>query len=248
MNDNCKNEVTTSPDASISSSKKSDNPYCLWCWVVTCIFCGFIAALFIAAVFLSLIISLTDPVMELQCEKIERQLSNGESSSWGITSAAASILSQDDTGTTLIMPCDGIALDEIGNEYQVDGSYKLSCNPPVTFNYVTSIKTWRADHCCTYPDWKYSKRNYGYSKAEGDWSCFMCDNCCKSSVTCETTPLQLKFCIWIENFDRKLYVNGVTLDDIDWTTQMTLQTSPMSSTPYGFWRNDSSVFIADSNW
>jgi hypothetical protein len=58
----------------------------------------------------------------------------------------------------------------------------------------------------------------------------------------------LEFCVWIENFDRKLYVNGVTLDDVDLTTQMTLQTSPMSSTPYGFWRNDSSVFIADSNW
>jgi hypothetical protein len=29
---------------------------------------------------------------------------------------------------------------------------------------------------------------------------------------------------------------------------MTLQTSPMSTTPYGFWRNESSVFVCDSNW
>jgi hypothetical protein len=90
--------------------------------------------------------------MEPQYEKIEHQLSNGESSSWGVISAAASILNQDESGTTLVIPCEGIALDEIGNKYQVDGSYKLSCNPPVTFNYVTSIKAWRADHCCTYPD------------------------------------------------------------------------------------------------
>jgi hypothetical protein len=151
---------TTSSDPS-SVSKKSDSPYCLWCWVVVCIFCGFVAALFIAAVFLSLIISLTEPVMEPQCEKIERQLSNGE------TSTSISILGQDEEGTTVIMPCDGIAVDEIGNEYQGDGAYKLSCDPPVTFNYVTSIRTWRADHCCTYPDWKYEKRNHGYSKTEG---------------------------------------------------------------------------------
>jgi hypothetical protein len=63
-----------------------------------------------------------EPVMELQYEKIERQLSNGESSSWGHVSAAASIYAQDESGTTLVMPCDGIARDEIGNEYQVQGA------------------------------------------------------------------------------------------------------------------------------
>jgi hypothetical protein len=240
-------KLASSPDASISSPKKSDNPYCLWCWIVVCIFCGFIAALFIAAVFLSLIISLTEPVMKPQCEKLERQLSNGETSVWGVSSTAVSILSQDEDGTTLIMPCDGIAVDEIGNEYQVDGAYKISCNSPVTFNYVTGIKTWRTDHCCSYPSWKYSNRNHGYSKAEGGWSCFLCDNCCRASVTFETTPLQLEFCVWVENFDRKLYINGVVLDET-WTTQMTLQTSPVSSAPYGFWRNDSSVFIDTSDW
>jgi hypothetical protein len=111
------------------------------------------------------------------------------------------------------MPCDGIALDEIGNEYQVDGAYKLSCSPLVSFDYVTSIKTWRADHCCTYPDWKYEKRNHGYRSAEGGWGCFWCDNCCKSSVTCETTPIKLEFCEWIENFNRCLRINGEVIDE-----------------------------------
>jgi hypothetical protein len=179
---------------------------------------------------------------------MEGQLSNGDSSTWGVSSSAISILSQDDDGSTVIMPCDGIAVDEIGNEYQVDGANKLNCNPPTTFNYVTSIKTWRADHCCTCPDWKYSKRDHGFSKAEGSWSCFWSDNCCRASVMCETTPVQLEYCTWLENFVRKLYVNGLTLDEFNWTTQMILQTSPMSTTPYGFWRNESSVFVCDSNW
>jgi hypothetical protein len=78
---------TTSSDSS-SISRKSDNQYCLWCWVVVCIFCGFVEALSIATVFLSLIVSLTEPVMEPQCEKIERQLSNGETSTWGVSSSA----------------------------------------------------------------------------------------------------------------------------------------------------------------
>jgi hypothetical protein len=133
---------STSSDSSDSSAKKSENPFCLRIWVIICIFCGFLAALFIAAVFLSLMVSLTDPVMEPQCEKIQPQLSNGDSSTWGVSSSAISILSQDDEGTTVIMPCDGIAVDEIGNEYQMNGAYKLNCYPPTTFNYVTSIKTW----------------------------------------------------------------------------------------------------------
>jgi hypothetical protein len=139
----------SSSDSSSCNAKKSDNSYCLWFWVIICIFCGFLAALFIAAVFLSLIISLIDPVLEP--EKIERQLSNNDSSStaWCVSSAAASIINQDEFGTTLIMPCEGIALDEVGNEYQIDGSYKLVCNPPVAFNYVTSVVTWYTDHCCT---------------------------------------------------------------------------------------------------
>jgi hypothetical protein len=135
-----------------------------------------------------------EPVMEPQCEKIERQLSNDNTSSWGYVSASAFIYQQDETGTTLIILCDCIALDEVGNEYQVEGAYKLSCNHPAVFNYVTGIKTWRADHCCTYPDWKYEKRNHGYRTTEGGWNCFMCDNCFKSSVTCETTPIYLEFC------------------------------------------------------
>jgi hypothetical protein len=48
---------STSSDFSDSSVKKSENPFCLWIWIIVCIFCGFLAALFIAAVFLSLMIS-----------------------------------------------------------------------------------------------------------------------------------------------------------------------------------------------
>jgi hypothetical protein len=44
--------------------------------------------------FLSLLISLIEPVMEPQCEKIEHQLSNDGSSSWGHVSAATSIYHQ----------------------------------------------------------------------------------------------------------------------------------------------------------
>jgi hypothetical protein len=51
----------------------------------------------------------------------------------------------------------------------------------------------------------------------------------------------------MENFDRKLFVNCFSVDD-EWTSQMTIQTSPMSTEPYGFWRNDTSVVIATSDW
>jgi hypothetical protein len=130
-----------------SSSVKSNSNYCLWCWTITGIFCGFLAAVFIEAVGLSLIISSKEPIMKPQCIKIEHNLSNSDSvsPSWGHISVSASIFHQEDSGTTLVMPCEGVALDEICNEYQIDGAYKLNCNPPVTFNYVTRVVTWKAD-------------------------------------------------------------------------------------------------------
>jgi hypothetical protein len=66
-------------------------------------------------------------------------------------------------------------------------------------------------------------------------------------VTCETVPIELEYCVWVENFNRQLYINGVAFNE-DWASQMTLKASPVASAPYGFWRNDSSVFIATLNW
>jgi hypothetical protein len=43
--------AASSDSATSSSSRKSDSNYCLWCWAITCIFCGFLAAVFITAVF-----------------------------------------------------------------------------------------------------------------------------------------------------------------------------------------------------
>jgi hypothetical protein len=69
----------------------------------------------------------------------------------------------------------------------------------------------------------------------------------KSIVTCETTPVELEFCTWIKNFNRQLYINGEPINEL-WAASMTLEASPLAAAPYGFWRNDSSVFIATSNW
>jgi hypothetical protein len=55
--------------------------------------CDFVAALFIVDVFLSLIISSSEPVMEPQSEKIERELSND--GSWGHLPAFSFIYHQD---------------------------------------------------------------------------------------------------------------------------------------------------------
>jgi hypothetical protein len=66
-------------------------------------------------------------------------------------------------------------------------------------------------------------------------------------VTCETTPINLEFCEWIENFDRSLRINGELINEL-WVASMTLEVSPVSSAPYGFWRNETSIFLRTSNW
>jgi hypothetical protein len=57
----------------------------------------------------------------------------------------------------------------------------------------------------------------------------------------------MEFCEWIENFDRILRINGSPIDE-SWASNMTLETSPVSSAPYGFWRNETSIFIRTSEW
>jgi hypothetical protein len=57
----------------------------------------------------------------------------------------------------------------------------------------------------------------------------------------------LEFCIWVENFNRQLSINGIPFDE-EWVSNMTLETSPMVSATYDFWRNESSVFVASTNW
>jgi hypothetical protein len=37
------------------------------------------------------------------------------------------------------MLCNGVALDEIGNEYKVDGSHKLICNLATPMDLPTSL-------------------------------------------------------------------------------------------------------------
>jgi hypothetical protein len=112
----------------------------------------------------------------------------------------------------------------------------------VAFNYVTSVVSWYTDHCCTTPKWKYDKRTYGYSSSEAAGCSIFCNNNCKSSVTCETTPINMELCEWVENFNRTLRINGVPMNDA-WASNMTLETSPVASVPYGFWRNETSIFI-----
>jgi hypothetical protein len=49
-----------------------------------------------------------------------------------------------------------------------------------------------------------------------------------------------------ENYNRSLHINGEIIDEL-WATNMTLEDSPVSSAPYGFWRNETSIFIRTSN-
>jgi hypothetical protein len=63
-------------------------------------------------------------------------------------------------------------------------------------------------------------------------------------VTCETTPINLEFSEWVENYNRSLCINGESIDESR-STNMTLENSPVSSA-HGFWRNETSIFIRTS--
>jgi hypothetical protein len=51
----------------------------------------------------------------------------------------------------------------------------------------------------------------------------------------------------MENFNRSLRINGEVIGEA-WATNMTLEVSPVASAPYGFWRNETFIFIRTSEW
>jgi hypothetical protein len=216
-------------------------------WIVLCVSCTFVAAIFISAVGVSFIDLYTTPKTESICTPMvsKRRLSNQEDQNMELIK----ILSEDEEGNTvLIMPCGASLKDEFGNTYRLDGPYKLECGEMQEFQYIIDRQVWHAGHCCGWPgvpgDWKNPTGSTEYKVNPG---CGPCKEWFKAAYKCITTPVHLQRCEWLETDDGNthLFVKRFNndIEEEKNISLVTLTVSPALTTPYGFWRNDTSYII-----
>jgi hypothetical protein len=225
-------------DALVSSASSSS--WGLWCLTFVCLACSFSASLFIASACYSLWISSLKPTLEPICVPVsQNSLQNTN------TKELISILYQNENETVIIMPCDGSVVDEAGNVYRLKGPYELQCGDFVTFNYTTHRDSWSGNQCGgepKLPSWKH--RNAKHMVKEGHFPpCVFCYLWCVSIYRCDTVPVELQLCEWVET-ESYFTINDVRLNE----TMVSLTISPSMDARYGFWRNESGIFIRTADW
>jgi hypothetical protein len=119
-------------------------------WIVLCVSCKFMAAIFISAVGVSFIDLYTTSKSGSICTRVnsKRRLYNQDDQNMELIK----ILNEDEEGTELIMPCGTSLKDEFGNVYRLEGPYILRCDEMHEFNYIVEKKVWTTGHCFGWPD------------------------------------------------------------------------------------------------
>jgi hypothetical protein len=155
------------------------------------------------------------------------------------------ILSIDENGTSIIMPCNSTVVDELNNTYRVQGSYYTVCKEPVTLRYLEEVRVWKGDDCCgsggKYPAVPGSMDGYNgkkeYKTAPG---CGACNRWHTAVYKCRYgANVTWEECSWQESPSATLIINGEERTD----AVVSLEVSPLLQTPYGFWRNGSGFII-----
>jgi hypothetical protein len=156
------------------------------------------------------------------------------------TKELISILYQNENQTVIIMPCDDSVVDEAGNVYRLKGLFELQCGDFVTFNYTTHRDSWSGNKCGgepKLPSW--SHRNGEHMVKESHLPpCFMCYLWCGSQYRCDIVSVELQLCEWVET-ESFFTINDVRLNE----TVVSLTVDLATDAKYGFWRNESGIFI-----
>jgi hypothetical protein len=229
-------------------------------WIFLCIIASFVAALLLAVGILTVIKQSYEPEEKQLCVEVtkledtssRRKLKNSEDESNLIQ-----IISQSDSSTTLSMPCDSELYDELGNIWKVEGPYELVCENETTFNYTTLRHSHRWVKCCGYPkvddnsDGKFKSVNAPGIEGKEDTpgECGPCKEWFRHRYYCDQVPVKLNYCYYVDKGGTFVSLNGVSSDS--WGSNRSvvpsMAVSPILQAPYGFWRNETSVILAQAD-
>jgi hypothetical protein len=84
-----------------------------------------------------------------------RLLRNQEETNITGSEKTLQIISQNETHTSIVMPCDSSVINEQGDTFSIEGPYVLNCNESRVFNYINKVMLWTDGTCSgtkKYPD------------------------------------------------------------------------------------------------
>jgi hypothetical protein len=227
-------------------------------WIIICIVASFIAALFLAIAVVTIIEESFDTGSTEMCIELNKstevvtrkgkRLHNSEDVS------TIQIISETENSTSLTMPCDSSLYDDLGNLWTITGPYKLECEEMRTFDYTLAVHGTRYTKCCGWPEvtdkdglaWATKGISKGDEGRENTAypDCNTCYRWFKHRYFCDTTPVQLQYCSYKDLGPTLISLNGQNVS----SATTSLAVSPILQTPYGFWRNDTSVIVANADF
>jgi hypothetical protein len=83
----------------------------------------------------------------IQKKTSSRLLRNQEESNITGSEKTLQIISQNETHTSIVMPCDSSVVNEQGDIFSIEGPYTLNCNESRVFNYIDKVTLWTDGTC-----------------------------------------------------------------------------------------------------
>jgi hypothetical protein len=78
----------------------------------------------------------------IQKKTSSRLLKNQEESNITNSKKTLQIISQNETHTSIVIPCDSSVVNDQGDIFLIKGPYTLNCNESRVFNYIDKVTLW----------------------------------------------------------------------------------------------------------
>jgi hypothetical protein len=255
--DNLSNQIVEKLNDHSKKLKSRDKGLC--CWIIFSLLVTVVISIFLSMVLITLFVDQMSLKEEPQCRLLHaannqsaafRRLSNN-----GSKVDLVKIISQTENSTSLLAPCNSLLFDELNNTYRIVGPYVLDCSDPIQFNYTDHIQLWENHRCCYKPGipGQWGRKDSIelivdgsdiFAEAISGDKC-LCKQRCIARYKCIRHTEYLEKCFWKE-IPLQIWVieQEVTIIDTHITQGVFTQA------PYGFWRNDTAVFLntADNNF
>jgi hypothetical protein len=114
---------------------------CLLCWCISSIIISLAIATVISIALMAIILMSFGNKEEEICYPIQKKTSsrllrNQEETNVIGFEKTLQIISQNETHTYIVMPCDSSVINEQGDTFSIEGPYVLNCNESRVFNYL----------------------------------------------------------------------------------------------------------------
>jgi hypothetical protein len=117
---------------------------CLLCWCISSIIISLVIATVISIALMAIILMSFENKKEEICYPIQKKTSsrllrNQEETNITGSEKTLQTISQNETYTSIVIPCDSSVTNEQGDIFSIEEPYVLNCNESRTFNYIYKV-------------------------------------------------------------------------------------------------------------